>query len=634
MILMFDEVGWFNKILRPFFGGIDHLIYSLIAWIVEGIFELSSITVSNEFVQVIYNRVYVVLSLFMIFKISFSFIQYLISPDTMTDKEKGVGKVLMRVVVMLCMLVGVPILFFTKIEALNNKTFLQALQDGVLETLPRIILGVEERDTIQNNAHTNGQAMASKMLASFYYPAVCDSDSTIYNEEECETAESDQSIGTISDFKNTITANANGVYTYQYVWPMTTVAGVFLVVILLGIAIDIAIRVFKLLILQVMAPVPIMSYIDPKASKDGAFSHWSKSLVSTYLDIFFKIGIVYIVLMLVSEVFQTGGLFEDFSSKGFKIKTFMKVFLAIGLFKFAKDAPKFIKDALGMKDNGSGGGGFMGKAMSGLLGAGAGFLGGMATGGLAGGLSGIMAGAASGAAGKPGEAFKQVRDEQAKLLGKTPGGMKGKLQNKAMQRSVMKHTGLDKSTLKKAKEDMIEKQNAANKLLYQYQKDPTSVSYDDVTAAQAAAAKAQSHYNDANSLAGQIGLKSGFMKENKRHGAAYVAVKRVQRAASANIVKPASKWVDDQIKDVKKTVYAYEDKFLDGAIHKGVLREEQRFTNADDLSDSRVIMRGDKRDYKKSLKGGIGNTLDSDELQKTVAADRKTYKQEKKDGRI
>ena len=82
------------------------------------------------------------------------------------------------------------------------------------------------------------------------------------------------------------------------------------------------------------------------------------------------------------------------------------------------------------------------KMLSGLGGAAAGFAGGVATGGLSGGMSGITSGFAAGKEGKAGQAYSQVRDEQAKLLGKTPGGLKGKYQNKMMQHSVKKHTGL------------------------------------------------------------------------------------------------------------------------------------------------------------------------------------------------
>lgn len=416
MILMFDEVIWFNKILRPFFAGIDHMIYSLIGWILEGIFTLANLQVSVDLVKVIYQRIYVVLSLFMIFKLSISFLQYLTNPDAMTDKERGFGKLLTRIVIMLCMLVAVPILFFEPVK--DNKPILVVLQDGVLGTLPKVILGMEETDSVTENAQNNGQIMAIQMLKSLYYPAACDPDRTdIYNEETCNEEKSTNEISSLAQFKSSITSNKDGYYTYQYVWPMTTVAGVFLAVILLGIAIDVAIRVFKLLILQVIAPVPIMSYIDPKSSKDGAFGNWSKNLVSTYIDIFVKIGIVYIILMLISEVFK-GSLFnEEIAPGNFKLGAFIKVFLIIGLFKFAKDAPKFIKDALGMKD--SGGGGIFGGLST--LGAAAGTLGGAA----AGLIGGVAGGAAAATAAGQNKALGALKGLGGGLAGAARGGIQG-----------------------------------------------------------------------------------------------------------------------------------------------------------------------------------------------------------------
>ena len=537
MFLMFDKVDWFNEFLRGFFGGIDYLVYSLVAWIIEGIFNLANLGANEALVNVLYNRVYVILGVFMIFKISFSFIQYIVSPDAMTDKERGVGKLISRVLITLVMIIICPILFFTPFSELTSGLggdysvtedgpLLSVIQNGVIKTIPKLILGVSD-EVDAEEANDYGEFMAVLMLRSFYFPEEYQNSSD-YNAITNETNIND--LDSFRDSLDELSSRDEEIYKYYYMWPLSTLGGVVMVIILLGIAIDVAIRCFKLIILQMIAPVPIMSYIDPKSSKDGAFASWTKTFISTYLDIFIKLGTVYLTLFLISRLFSdSNGLFEDLGTEvkgGFMAMTFVRVFLIIGLFKFAKDLPKFVKDALGIKDSG-GGGGFMGKALSGLAGAAAGFAGGVAAGGLAGGLSGIMSGASAGAAGNPGKAFAQVRDEQAKLLGKTPGGMKGKLQNKAMQRSVMKHTGLNKDTLKAAKKDMIDKQNKANKLLYAYQHDPSSVDYEEVKKAQEAAAKAQSNYESANSLAGQIGLKPNFFEENKRHGAIYRTANRV-----------------------------------------------------------------------------------------------------------
>ena len=88
MILMFDSVGWFNNLLRPFFGGIDYLVYTLLGWVIEGIFNLSSIFASKDVTEIIYTRIYTVLAIFMVFKLTFSFIKYVVSPDTMVDREQ------------------------------------------------------------------------------------------------------------------------------------------------------------------------------------------------------------------------------------------------------------------------------------------------------------------------------------------------------------------------------------------------------------------------------------------------------------------------------------------------------------------------------------------------------------------
>lgn len=142
-----------------------------------------------------------------------------------------------------------------------------------------------------------------------------------------------------------------------------------------------------------MAPIPVMTYIDPKSSKDGAFASWLRTFISTYVDIFVKLASVYLVLLLASKLLDTSasGMFgtdiADISKVSWNAANFVRVFLLIGLFKFAKEAPKFIKDALGIKDSG---GDFFGGLKT--LGAAAGTIGGAAA-GLVGGVAGGVAAA-------------------------------------------------------------------------------------------------------------------------------------------------------------------------------------------------------------------------------------------------
>lgn len=651
MILTFNNVNFFFKFIRQFLASIDVVVFSLLSWMIEGVFNLSSLMLSADFAKLIYTRIYIILGVFMVFKLTFSFLKYLVSPDAMTDKEQGVGKLIGRVVAMIIMLIAFPIVFFNPVPGdSQNRTVLAVLQDGVVKTLPRIILGQAIDNTNASggvNAKDNGKELALSMLKSFYYPSVCDEDSKNYDQSKASncseyftgksTTISDKGlestgIDSFSKFYNSVLNEAgNDTYAYQYMWPLTTVTGILLIAIMAGICIDVAVRCFKLLILEVMAPVPIMTYIDPKASKDGSFAAWSKTLISTYIDLFVKLGTVYLVLLLASALFKQE-LFDKAAYNNFSGLSYLyvQVFLVIGLFQFAKMAPKFIKDALGIKDNGGGSGGFMGKAFAGMAGAAAGFAGGVATGGLAGGLSGIMTGASSGLAGKPGQAFAQVRDEQAKLLGKTPGGIKGKLQNQAMQRSVMKHTGLSKKKLDELKGAKIEADNELAIAEADYANGKIDASA--LTDARKKAGTANSAYESANSLAKQIGLKPGFMQENKVHGNAYIAATRLRKNidATASTVKgkvndlPSTQWIKDRATDISN---------IPSDIRYSIDSARYGEAAAADLSVERQVVKEDLNEYKESFRGGIGNKPDAEKqefLRTSLKKDKKALRDDRK----
>lgn len=623
MTLMFDSVGWFNNLLRPFFGGIDYLVYTLLGWVIEGIFNLSSIVASQKVTEVIYTRIYTILAIFMVFKLTFSFIKYIVSPDAMMDKERGVGKIIARTLTMLAILIMLPTIFFkSDIFPGQNAPILTMLQNGVIKTLPKIILGIsDDSGNVTTTAKENGNVMALNMLSSLYYPSEC---------KDAAVCDSDNNLTSLSGFSTSFNmTDTNSSYVYYYMWPLTTICGIVLVFILVGIAVDVAIRVFKLMILQMIAPIPVMTYIDPKSSKDGAFNSWIKTFTTTYLDIFIKLGTVYLLLLLVKEFFS-GNLFGNvYKTLGFASGNFVMIFLIIGLFHFAKEAPKFIKDALGIKD--SGGGSFMGKALSGMAGAAAGFAGGLATGGLSGGLSGIMTGASSGLAGKPGQAFAQVRDEQAKLLGKTPGGIKGKLQNQAMQRSVMKHTGLSKKKLDELKNAKIEADNELALAEADYANGKIDASA--LTDARKKAGTANSAFESANSLAKQIGLKPGFMQENKVHGNAYIAAARVRKNidATASSVKgkindlPSTQWIKGKATDISN---------IPSNVRHSIDSARYGEAAAADLSVERQVVKEDLNEYKESFQGGIGNKPDAKNqefLRTRLKNDKKALRDDRKD---
>lgn len=73
--------------------------------------------------------------------------------------------------------------------------------------------------------------------------------------------------------------------------------GLFLCYILVLYVIDIGVRVAQLTYLQIIAPIPIISYLSPK--KDGMFQKWVKQCVVTFLGCIYKI--IYNIFYVISD---------------------------------------------------------------------------------------------------------------------------------------------------------------------------------------------------------------------------------------------------------------------------------------------------------------------------------------------
>lgn len=180
-------------------------------------------------------------------------------------------------------------------------------------------------------------------------------------------------------------------YAFSYLPIISSICGIILLISLIGSCISIAIRSIKLAVLRLIAPIPIISYIDPKSSENGMFANWVKILSSTYLDLFMRLIVIYFVIYIVTAIVD-GNLDLGFENgAGGIIAT---IFVIVGLFKFLDEAPKFIGEALGIKGLSSG-------ILSGVLGGTSALLGGAGIkGALAAGMSTAQATNAAAAQGK------------------------------------------------------------------------------------------------------------------------------------------------------------------------------------------------------------------------------------------
>ena len=129
--------------------------------------------------------------------------------------------------------------------------------------------------------------------------------------------------------------------------------------ILLMFCIDVAIRVVKLGFLQLIAPIPIISYIDPQGSKDGMFKKWTKTCISTYVDIFVRLMAISFAIFIIN-IICTGEMVKLSTGKEITIAqtgilrfAFVQILIILGALLFAKQVPKLIEDLTGIKLSGT-----------------------------------------------------------------------------------------------------------------------------------------------------------------------------------------------------------------------------------------------------------------------------------------
>lgn len=342
------ELNWFVQGLRTLMAWLCEIIYSLISYLYNLFINLTKINIlSNDTIKPIYQRITLILTIVMIFYVTFQFVKYIVQPDMMTDKEKGAGNIVYKMIAVVLLIAFVPNIFTSAIKLQNA-----IIGKGVIG---KVILGQNYK--INDNF---GGTFAYKMLEMFY------SVPEEYANEKCEEIPCAALVGmnkksliengTLPYLTTGINAGKNiEINSYgekgkikiafiNFDGLFAVLVGGFIVYMLVLYCIDIGVRWAQLIYLQVIAPIPIIGFLSPK--KDGIFQKWCKQCLVTYLDIFIRMAIIYLILLLTSILLNadTGYIFENVQNESTTMKTFITIALIMGLLLFAHKAPKMLAE--------------------------------------------------------------------------------------------------------------------------------------------------------------------------------------------------------------------------------------------------------------------------------------------------
>lgn len=402
-----------QNLFRTLMFFLDNIVYGLIPQIYKLFIYLSQLNLfggDGNPLQKLINRVYVLLGIFMLFRVSFSLLQYIVDPSAFRDSSKGMGKLVTNVLVALVLLVSVPAIF----------TFATEVQATIVQNnvIGELILGNSMSDSngkiTPDNVETMAKDVQFMMFGAFYSlnPAVTEGNNALFSAcngtsgvfgsrsmatEECLT-QLEQNISGYEDasannvdlysfFKHTGTNKRDGTpcvngicddrdfshfdkllwwkndgeYVINYLPFISTAAGIYVVFLLITFCVDVAVRVIKLCFLQMIAPIAIVSYIDPKESiSNGKLNSWIKECASTYFSLFLRLATIFLVMLLISVISSmvladnatVGQQVSEITGDDVVFNIWIYLFLIIGAFMFAKQVPKMIESIFGMKGTG------------------------------------------------------------------------------------------------------------------------------------------------------------------------------------------------------------------------------------------------------------------------------------------
>ena len=344
-----------KQALRTFSCTVAAVIYNFIVDLYNVfMYTARAEILESSFIQGIYNKVGMILGIFMVFKLSFSLIQSLVDPSKFTDEKKGFGGIIKRSVISIVLLGITPSIF-------NMAFDLQNLVVGSANNTDNIIYKLIVGKAPSKDAESFGHVIASELYFGFYteneplklnqglevtYPDSGGVQLEVHDYEYLKTQILEDHMS-FSDTVDYISITNAGQYVIKWDGLFAIGFGLFMVYILITYCISVATRVIQLAYLQLIAPVPILSYIsDP----EGSFKNWTKQCMTTYLDLFIRLAIIYFIITVSTQILQAfsevGSVF--YGSTGLEAGSgtakWVSRFLIIGLLMFGKRVPELLKD--------------------------------------------------------------------------------------------------------------------------------------------------------------------------------------------------------------------------------------------------------------------------------------------------
>lgn len=242
---------------------IDALIYSLISWVYKIILVLSKINILENGMEMekLVGRIYIIIGVVILFLVAYSLLKSMVNPDEALKGKKSPVTILRDVITSVVLIAVVPTIF----------DFAMGFQTALLtrNTIGSLILGGGTTQTQGNPneiINQGGTTIAATVLETFLHPdyqksciKLTEASATYPNGYDCDEIKISTSEGDISfrefwakmqENNNLLVINSLSKYVVgsgplTYYWLISTIAGAFVLFVLISYCFDIAVRAVK-----------------------------------------------------------------------------------------------------------------------------------------------------------------------------------------------------------------------------------------------------------------------------------------------------------------------------------------------------------------------------------------------------
>ena len=342
------------KLLTGVFFVIDEMVYSIVKSLYAIFMFLGEVRLSaDETTGAILSRIYVLIFFIMVFVLAYALLNYIINPDKVNDNNIGASSLLKKILISLGVVIISPMLF-------SELYYLQHLviKSHVIEN---VILGghtfkYEDGTEVEDDS-INVNYVIAAVYSSFLYPedgSACDCLQDGMNGSELDANDGDMAGYCNAYYQTISTGSISGFGRYygkdgfKYLWFISPIAGIALIFFLLSFCINLGMRVFKLLLLEILAPIPALLDLIP--GKSGTLKKYFETTLGVFAELFIYQAVVIGGMWLVTMVpVVIPDLFKGLPGN---IGIFAYMILIFGMLKVAKDLPKLLTDVLGIKGDG------------------------------------------------------------------------------------------------------------------------------------------------------------------------------------------------------------------------------------------------------------------------------------------